>query len=243
MKHLAAVGLFLTLAVPALGQGMEFQQLLSGQDFPLNLKLKELNSDWRRLSVATLEAPKGGMGDTLSQLMQAGMMSEMGKNKGKDDAAAAMLGMSLLGGLFGGGGESKPPVYYTRGQTAAVGGETFLIAYRYQKPEMGLMQMAMQAAKQGKEPGDPEMAAAGKLSAESSLALSLINTRTITRLDDIRPFDMNQEIAESAQEGGGLMDLIAQQKAKEAAEPKPSPKPTSKAAAPRKPVARPKSRP
>lgn len=243
MKHLAVVGLFLALASPALGQSTDFQQLLSGKEFPLNLKFADLNSDWRRLSIAAVDAPKGGMGDMLSQLMQMGMMSEMGKNKGKDDPAAAMLGMSLLGGLFGGGGESKPPVYYTKGQTATVGGETFLVAYRYQKPAMNLMQVAMQAEKNGQDPNVTGMAAAGKLSPDSALQISLINMRSIASLSDIRPFDMNQEIAESAQAGGGLMDLIAQQKAKELQEPKPMARPVSKAAAPRKPVTRPKSRP
>src|SRR5262245_36109615 len=103
MKHLAIAGLFLALASPALGQNTDFQQLLSGKEFPLTLKFADLNGDWRRLSIGAVDAPKGGMGDMLSQLMQVGMMSEMGKNKGKDDPAAAMMGMSLLSGLFGGG--------------------------------------------------------------------------------------------------------------------------------------------
>jgi len=242
MKRFAAVGLLLTLAAPVMGQSSDFQQLLSGKEFPLTLSLKELNGDWRRLSIGGADAAKGGMGDMMSQLMQMGMMSEMGKNKGKEDPAGAMLGLSLLGGLFGGGGESKEPVYYTKGQTVTVGGETFLIAYRYQKPAMNFMQMAAAAQKNGQGP-DPGQMTAGKLSPESSLAISLINARNIASLNDIRPFNMEQEIAEGAQGGGGLMELFAQQAAKEAAEAKQPPQPVARPAAPRKPGARPKSRP
>lgn len=242
MKRFAAVGLLLTLAAPVMGQSSEFQQLLSGKEFPLTLTLKELNGDWRRLSIGGADAAKGGMGDMMSQLMQMGMMSEMGKNKGKEDPAGAMLGMSLLGGLFGGGGESKEPVYYTKGQTVTVGGETFLIAYRYQKPAMNFMQMAAAAQKNGQGP-DPSQTAAGKLSPESSLAISLINARNIASLNDIRPFNMEQEIAEGAQGGGGLMELFAQQAAKEAAGAKQPPPPAARPAAARKPVAPSKSRP
>ena len=48
MKRFAAVGLLLTLAAPVMGQSSDFQQLLSGKEFPLTLTLKELNGDWRR---------------------------------------------------------------------------------------------------------------------------------------------------------------------------------------------------
>jgi hypothetical protein len=234
MRRLAGVALFLTLAAPALGQGLDFQQLLSGKEFPQSLKLKDLNGDWRRLSIGTTDAAKGGMGDMLSQLMQVGMMSDKGKGKGKDDAASAMLGMSLLSGLFGGGGESEKPVYYTKGQTVTVGSETFLLAYRYQKPAVNLMQLAAEADKSGKDPDLSKVATDGKLTPDSSLTLSLINVKAMTTLTNIRAFDMDQEIAESAQGGGGLMEMIAQQQAKESQEAKQKPAPVAGTAAARK---------
>jgi hypothetical protein len=241
MRRLAGVALFLTLAAPALGQGMDFQQLLSGKECPQSLKFKDLNGDWRHLSIGTTDAGKGGMGDMLSQLMQVGMMSDKEKSKGKDDAASAMLGMSLLSGLFGGGGESEKPVYYTKGQTVTVGSEMFLLAYRYQKPAVNLVQLATEADKSGKDPDINKAAADGKLTPDSSLTLSLINIKAITTLTNIRPFDMDQEIAESAQGGGGLLDLIAQQQAKEAQEAKQKPAPPTGTAA-RKPASGAKSR-
>src|SRR5205807_3830953 len=103
---LVGVALFVTVAAPAMGQSMDVQRMLSGKEIPHTLKLKDLTGDWRRLSLSTVGTSKGGSGDAMSQLMQMGMLSDMGKNKGKgkDDAMGAMLGMSLLGGLFGGGG-------------------------------------------------------------------------------------------------------------------------------------------
>lgn len=241
MLRLAGIAILLAFVAPALGQGMDFQQLLSGKEFPHNLKLKELNADWRHLSIGTTEAGKGGLSDSLGPLVQAGMMSDMGKGKGKGDAAATMLGMSMLSGLFG-GGESKQPVYYTKGQTVTVGSETFLVAYRYQKPELNLLQMAMQADKGGKEPDFSKIGAEGKLTPDSPLTIALINVKTISTLNNIRPFNLDQEIAESAQ-GGGLMDLIAQEAAREASGTKQTPRPVSRPVAPRKPVARPGARP
>jgi hypothetical protein len=244
MKRLAGAALvIMALATPALGQGMDFQQLLSGKEVPNALQLKDLNSDWRHLSIGTTDAAKGGLGDMLGPLMQAGMMSDKGKGNGKDDAASAMLGMAFMSALFGGGsGDSQKPVYYTQGRTVTVGGETFLVAYRYQKPPVNLMQLAMQADKAGKDPDASKTAADGKLTPESPLTLSLINVKTITTLADIRPFDMAQEMAESANAGGGLMDLIAQQAAQEAQQAKPKPASTTAGAKP-KPAAGSKPQP
>jgi hypothetical protein len=241
MRCLAGVALCLTLAAPALGQGMDFQQLLSGKEFPNTLKFKDLNGDWRHLSIGTTEAAKGGLGDLFGQLAQAGALS--GKSKGKDDAASAALGLSLLGGLFGGGGDSEKPVYYTKGQTVTVGSETFLLAYRYQKPALNLAQLAVESDKSGKDPDFSKLAAEGKLTPDSSLMLSLINIKSITTLNDIRPFDMDQEIAESAKGGGGLLDLIAQQSAQEAQDAKQKPAPAGGTAVVRKPTSGAKSHP
>jgi hypothetical protein len=218
MKRLAAVAVFLTLSTSALADGIDFQQLFAGKEVPHTLKLKELDTDWRRVSIGIAGASKGGMNDLLGPLMQAGMMSDGNKGKGKDDAAAAMLGMSFISSLFG-GGDSKEPVVYTKGQTVTVGSETFLVTYRYEKPEMNLVQLAADSEKSGKDPDFSKMASDGKLTPESVLTISLVNAKSITTLNGIRPFDMAQEIADSAKGGGGLMDLIAQEQAKEQAKP------------------------
>lgn len=215
MKRLALFAAMMALAAPAFGQNVEFQELISGKSAPLSLTLKDLNSDWRRMTVEVKGDGKGvGLGEILGPLMQAGMMSEMGKNKGgkPGEVAAAAIGMMLLSGLFGGGGEE--PVYYTKGQTLSVAGETFLVAYRVKKSSLNLMEMFAQSAMEGGKEPDPTRMLPGKLSAESPLVISLLNFKTIGSISDIRPFDLNKEIVESAK-SGGWMELIAQEAAKQ----------------------------
>ncbi len=193
----------------AFGQGSILQDVVSGKDAPLSLHLKDLNSDWKRMSIAT-PGSGGGMGDMLGQLMQNLMMGN--GNKGGSDAAMGMAFMSSLFGGMGGGGGSQP-VYYTKGQTGSIGGETFLIAYRYEKPEVNFMQLIMESEQNGgKEPDFAKMAATGKMSPESAVTLSLLNVKSISAMSGIRSFDMNQEIAESQKGGGGLLEMLAAKK-------------------------------
>lgn len=49
----------------------------------------------------------------------------------------------------------------------------------------------------------------------SSLSLSLINVKMIATLSGFRRFEINREIAESAKGPGGLLQLIADEEAKE----------------------------
>jgi hypothetical protein len=208
MKALTVCGLLLALSAPAFGQAVDFQQLLSGKEVPQNVKLKDLNSDWRRLTITTTDGAKGGSGDMMSQLMPMAMMSEMGKGGKGGDPMAAMLGMTMLGGMMGGG--SQQPVYYTKGQTVTVASESFLVAYKYEKPQMNFMELAMQGDKAGgKEPDFAKLMSEGKMTSDSPLTLALINVKTIGTLSGIRPFDLEREIADSEKAGGGgLMDLF-----------------------------------
>jgi hypothetical protein len=213
MKRIG-IGLVMALvAVPALAQEGSFQQVLSPQGLPHTLKLKELNGEWRHLGIKGTEGSKSDAGDMLKQLMQLGMMAngDKGKNAG-GDAAMGMMFLSMMGGMFGGGsGGDAPPAYYSKGQTIQLGGETFLVTYRYQPPANNLMQMAMQAGIEGKEPDLAKMLAAPALTEESDLTLTLVNARTIGTITDIRTFDLKKELEASQKAGGGgLMDLIVQ---------------------------------
>lgn len=237
MKGFLAVCAAIVLAGPAMGQAADLQQLLSGKDVPNSMKLIQLNADWKRVTIRTTDNAGGGLGDMMSQLMQAGMMSEANKNKSKDDAMGAMLGMSMLGGLFGGG--DKEPVYYTLGQTVTIGGETFLVAYQREQTAPNFMQMAMEASAGGKEPDMTKLASQNKLTADSPLSLALINMKSVSTLSKIRPFNMAQEIAESEKAGNGLMDLIMQPAVKAAEPAKPV---VTAPAANKKPAAKPGSR-
>jgi hypothetical protein len=218
MKRIVVLGLCALLILPALAQD-DFHQLFSGKGVALTLQLKDLNSEWSRVSITTQGDSKGGSSDMLNQLMQIGMMSEMGKGKGSDesssgmDSAAAMMALPFLMMMFGGGSSAltapTEPVYYTQGKTVTMGSETFLIAYKHQTQAMDLMKMAMESEKTGEDPDFEKLTEKGKLAPDSTLELNLINVKTIITIKSIRAFDMEKEIAESAK-SGGLMDLLAE---------------------------------
>lgn len=86
-------------------------------------------------------------------------------------------------------GASVPPsVFYTKGFTVSMGGETYLVTYRAQ-PKLG--------ARTGIRPGrgageDPTVTPL--LAPDATLTLSLLNLRTAGNLNDVRPFDPNTDI-------------------------------------------------
>jgi hypothetical protein len=233
MKRFATLALLLAIAPPAAAQDGGFQRLFSGSDTPHTLKLKELNGEWKRLTIRSTGSSEGGPMDMIKQLLPLGMMSSMGQKGGKDgkgenDAAAAMMGMSLLGGMFGGGTGTKEPAHYSKGQTLRLGGETFLITYQYRAPETNLLTMAAQAQAGGGEPDFGKLFGGSKLSEESDLSLTLVNVKAISTIAEIRPFDLKAEV-EAASGGGGFMDLLAQgmKEGAAGAEVQPSPAETA----------------
>lgn len=157
MKRILILGLALGLAplAPA-AEPATFEQLLAGKEYPLSLKFKDLDGNWRRFSA----------------------------NAGAD---AANVVRAMYGAAAGGGN-----LFYTKGQTVSVGGETYLVAYRVQTKAMDMagIQVAMQAAMmRGGQPPEPE-----KPTAMTSLALTLLNLRSTGSLADIRAFNLEAEI-------------------------------------------------
>ncbi len=104
----------------------------------------------------------------------------------------------LFGAMFGGGG-----AFYTRGETITVAGETYLVGYRPQVKGLDLAALMQSGA--GAGPPTPE-----KLTPDTPLALSLLNLRTAGSLNDIRPFSLEQELAESGQGPGGLFGVFSE---------------------------------
>ena len=78
-------------------------------------------------------------------------------------------------------------IYYTRGTTYQVGGETYLLAYQ-QKPRISDIARTMQYS----DDSDPPV-----LTTETELAPSLLNLRAVVAMRDIRAFSLDEEIAES----------------------------------------------
>lgn len=206
---LAAAALLMSTC--ALAQSRNFESVLAGKDYPHSLKLKDLTPEWRHVSIASADKSASG-GDAMKQLMQLGMMGQMGaKGQGGNDAAGAMAAMSMLGGLFGGGGEESAPSFYTQGRTTSIASETFLIAYKLNIKAPSFLELAAQSEKNGgKEPDFAKLAEGAKPTEESEVSLTLINVKSIASMGSIRPFDLKKELETAGKSGGGgLMDLFA----------------------------------
>ena len=203
MRILAAIAVLSTMCGSALAQ-VDFASVFSGKENPHSLKLKELNADWKRLSIVS-EGNKSGSVDMMNQIMLMAMASGMKGGKG-DDPATIALGMQMLGGMFGGGGGSEA-AYFTKGSAVVVGGQTFLIAYRLVKPQMNLMDI-MKDSQSGKEPDMSKLSAQTKVTSDTEVRLSLIDLRTISTINDIRGFELTREV-EEANKSNGLMDIMA----------------------------------
>ncbi|HEX8464855.1 MAG TPA: hypothetical protein VF627_09590, partial [Abditibacterium sp.] len=83
-------------------------------------------------------------------------------------------------------------LYFTKGETVAFGGETYLIAYR---PQVRIDPDLLNRHGHNDAPKEAQ-----KLRPATKLALSLLNLRTVSSLNDIRPFDAKLDV-ETPQEG------------------------------------------
>jgi hypothetical protein len=97
----------------------------------------------------------------------------------------------MLGGGAAGGSSYSPP-QFTRGAVVVIGVESFLVVYR--AAGKGLDITALMRMGQG----GGDLPLPDKLTPETTLSLVLVNVRSITTVSGIRPFNLQQELAESA---------------------------------------------
>ena len=94
-------------------------------------------------------------------------------------------------------GNSTSSIYYTQGQTVTIDSETYVIAYRLSPQGKGLNFRSLIEKTLGN--GCDESSIANQLTSETNLTLSLLNLRTIGSLNDIRTFNLKEELAASQQ--------------------------------------------
>ena len=94
--------------------------------------------------------------------------------------------------LFSGLGAAGADVYYTQGRTEAFGGETYLVAYHRQAKPIDFAALMRAGSSQNQPKPDP-------LTPDTVLSLSLLNLRTAGSLNDIRAFDVQQEVTAAQQ--------------------------------------------
>lgn len=214
MKGIRTAALAALLLAAPVAADDNLGEILGGSRFPHALKLKELGAGWKRVTIGSGEA-RNPMGDLMKNILPMAMMGAGkgpgggGGEKKPDDAMGAILGMQVLSALFGGGGGGSEGgiTYYTRGQTATLGAETFLVAYQIdrQTPPGPPMPAGDGAAK---EPDFGALFGGAKLTEESPLTLTLLNLRNVGTLSHIRPFDLQRELTEAPGPGGGLGGLF-----------------------------------
>ncbi|MGL5082859.1 MAG: hypothetical protein ACRC8A_15345 [Microcoleaceae cyanobacterium] len=93
-------------------------------------------------------------------------------------------------------GNTQQGLYYTQGRTVVVGGETYVIAYRLPASDKALNFTTLLEGVFG---GGTDCSAleTSVLKAETSLALALLNLRTIGSINQVYPFNLDQALAES----------------------------------------------
>jgi hypothetical protein len=126
-------------------QNADLQALLHNSSYPLTLQLKDLNQDWRRVSI-------GGQAE-------AGVHTELASSLADN-------------------------VYYTRGETINMGGETYLVAYQIENPNKYASPLS----------ATYDAYETPRLSMNTRLTLNLVNMRMSTGLYDVTPLNVQDEI-------------------------------------------------
>ena len=173
----------------------ELEGLFGGRAQPLALKMKDLDvAGWRRIKISGSPDKKedGGLGGLMGAMLGGG-----------GGGLGGMMG-SMVGSMLSGTSTAGPDVFYTRGQTIALGGETYLVAYQPQTKDIDFgMLMKM---KDSASPPPPK-----PLTPDSPLVMSLLNLHAIGNLTGIRPFDLQAEIADSEALSKAMAEVAKEQ--------------------------------
>jgi hypothetical protein len=175
---LAAFAALFVLVLTTSSQAGDIAQWLSGKPYPLTVRLKDLGPDWRRVVIHGNAGASGNIEVNIN-----------GSTQGSTS-------QSNLLGLWGAG-----QVYMTKGQTVSANGQTYLVAYPLSGKAVDLASL-LQAALT-KTPPAVEI-----LTPETALRLSLLDVRAIAGFEDVRAFDMTEEIAQSQEAAKKLAGLI-----------------------------------
>ncbi|NUL81995.1 MAG: BON domain-containing protein [Armatimonadetes bacterium] len=187
-------------------QAQDLSGLLSGDRYPVSMKLKDLTSEWKRVKL-TLVGSGDGQGDLMKQLMPMMMLGSTMSSEpgGGESGAEAMMGMAFLNQMFGGG--DKGDAAYTKGETLQIAGQTFLVTYRIKSESKDFMTLMMESMASGDEP-DPSTLFGGGANADSELDLSLVNIASIARLEGIAKFDLEKELESLNKSGSSMFDMF-----------------------------------
>jgi hypothetical protein len=151
----------------------DFQQLISGKQAPLTKQLQDLNDSWRQVAIS-----------------------------GQYEMADFMKSWTNLFGI-----DSYNNIYYTQGKTVKINHENYVVAYRLPASDKtlniqslfeNLLNNAMMGSMASLTNTDCDsIVSSAKITPETNIQLSLLNLKTIGSLNDVRPFDLQTELARS----------------------------------------------
>jgi hypothetical protein len=164
----------------------EFQELILGNKAPLSRQLKDFDSSWRQVAIS-------------GQYEMADLMKSW----------TNLISPNIYNNT-----------YYTQGKTVKVNDETYVVAYRLASSgeplDLNSLLEGIMGSVSGLAGGDCEaIASLGKITPETEVTLSLLNLKTIGSLNNIRPFDLETDLAmleeaeEQAQEACEQANLAA----------------------------------
>jgi hypothetical protein len=144
----------------------DFQELISGQQAPLTKQLKDLDDSWRQIAIS-------------GQYEMADLMKSWTN-------------------LFAPGMYDN--IYYTQGQTVKVNDENYIVAYRLASSgeplNINSWLEGFMGSISGVTGGDcAAITSPEKITPETTISLSLLNLKTIGSLNNVRPFDLETDLA------------------------------------------------
>jgi hypothetical protein len=143
-----------------------FQELISGKQAPLTRQLKDLDDSWRQIAISG-QYEMADLMKTWTSLFAAGIYDN---------------------------------VYYTQGKTVKVNDETYAVAYRLSTSGEplninSLLENIMGSATALTGGDCASIASVEKITPETTVSLSLLNLKTIGSLNNVRPFDLETDLA------------------------------------------------
>ncbi|MGF1590920.1 MAG: hypothetical protein ACFCU7_17070 [Pleurocapsa sp.] len=144
----------------------DFQGLISGKQAPLTRQLKDLDDSWRQIAIS-----------------------------GQYEMADLMKSWTSLFGT-----DIYTNVYYTQGKTVKVNDQTYVVAYRLaslgEPLNINSLLENVIGSMAGVAGGDcTAIVSSKKITPETTIALSFLNLKTIGSLNNVRPFDLETDLA------------------------------------------------
>ncbi|MFM2312016.1 MAG: hypothetical protein RLZZ04_1292 [Cyanobacteriota bacterium] len=144
----------------------DFQELISGNQAPLSRQLKDFDDSWRQVAIS-------------GQYEMADLMKSW----------TNLFGANIYNNI-----------YYTQGKTVQVNDETYVVAYRLASSgeplNLNSLLEGVMGSVSGIAGGDCEaIASPEKITPETKVTLSLLNLKTIGSLNNVRPFDLETDLA------------------------------------------------